>query len=110
MLKLPLVEIVVMAFIPLLLRTALYLVVCRMRSIHITLLSALIIGCAGALISFVPLPLPSFLRQPIVIAAAMFLFARYTEAEIFPDVLFIPLGVELLSGILVENVVVPILG
>lgn len=111
--KLHLVEIVVLAFLPLTLRTVLYLFACRLRSIHITLLNAMILGGAGYLVGFVlgilPLPIPGFLRQPIVIGAAMFLFSRYTEAELFPDVIFIPLVIELLSAFLMSEVLVPML-
>jgi hypothetical protein len=107
--KLHLVEIVVLAFLPLTLRTVLYLVACRVRSLHITLLNAIILAGAGYLVGFVPLPIPFFLRQPIAIGVAMFLFTRYTEAELFPDVIFIPLVIELFSAFLMESVLVPML-
>ncbi len=107
--KLHLVEIVVLAFIPLTLRTVLYLLACRLRSIHITLLNVIILAGAGYLVAFVPIPIPYFLRQPIVIGVAMFLFARYTEAELFPDVIFILLVIELASAILMEEVLRPML-
>ena len=107
--KTHLVEIVVLAFLPLTLRTVLYLLACRLRSIHITLLHAIILAGAGYAVGFVPLPIPYFLRQPIVIGVAMFLFARYTEAELFPDVIFIPLVIELSSSLLMDQVLVPLL-
>ncbi|MCX6142810.1 MAG: hypothetical protein NTZ35_06280 [Ignavibacteriales bacterium] len=107
--KLHLVEIVVLAFVPLTLRTVLYLVACRVRSLHITLLNAIILAGAGYLLAFIPIPIPFFLHQPIVIGVAMFLFARYTEAELFPDVIFIPLVIELFSALLMDEVLVPML-
>ena len=102
-------EIVVLAFLPLTLRTILYLLACRLRSIHITLLNAIVLAGAGYVVGFVPLPIPYFLRQSIVIGVAMFLFARYTEAELFPDVIFIPLVIELSSALLIEEVLRPML-
>ena len=113
--KLHLVEIVVLAFVPLALRTMLYLVACRVRSLHITLLNAIILAGAGYLVRFVaglvfgPISMPEFIRQALVIGVAMFLFARYTEAELFPDVIFIPLVIELFSSFLMDVVLVPML-
>jgi hypothetical protein len=105
--NLHLTEVVVLGFIPLTLRTVLYLVACRLRSIHITLLNAITVAGAAYLVEFVPLPIPYILRQPIAIGVAMFLLTRYTEAELFPDVIFIPLVIELSSAFLVAEVVVP---
>jgi hypothetical protein len=102
-------EIVILAFLPLTLRTIFYLLACRLRSIHITLLNAIVLAGAGYVVGFLPLPIPYFLRQPIVIGVAMFLFARYTEAELFPDVVFIPLVIELSSALLMEEVLRPLL-
>jgi hypothetical protein len=107
--KLHVVEIVVLAFVPLTLRATLYLVACRLRSIHITLLNVIILAGAGYLVGFLPIPIPYMLRQPIVIGVAMFLFARYTEAELIPDVIFIPLVIELSSALLMEEVLRPML-
>jgi hypothetical protein len=107
--KLHLVEIVVLAFVPLTLRTVLYLIACRMRSLHITLLNAIILAGAGYFLAFIPIPIPFFLHQPIVIGVAMFLFARYTEAELVPDVIFVPLVIELSSALLMDKVLVPLL-
>ena len=105
--RLHLVEIVVFAFIPLALRTVLYLVACRLRSVHITLLNAITLAGAAYLVGFIPIPIPYMLRQPLAIGVAMFLLARYTEAELFPDVILIPLFIELSSALLMEEVLVP---
>ena len=107
--KLHLLEIVVLAFVPLTLRTVLYLVACRLRSIHITLLNAIILAGAGYLVGILPIPIPFILRQPLVIGVAMFLLARNTEAELFPDVIFIPLVIELSSAFLMVEVLQPML-
>ena len=107
--KLHLLEIVVLAFVPLTLRTGLYLLACRLRSIHITLLNAIILAGAGYLVGILPIPIPFILRQPLVIGVAMFLLARNTEAELFPDVIFIPLVIELSSAFLMVEVLQPML-
>jgi hypothetical protein len=87
----------------------LYLVACRVRSLHITLLNAVILAGAGALVRLVPIPMPEFIHQALVIGVAMFLFARYTDAELFPDVIFIPLAIELFSTFLMDAILVPML-
>jgi len=107
--KLHLLEIVVLAFVPLTLRTVLYLLACRLRSIHITMLDAIILAGAGYLVGFLPIPIPFILRQALVIGVAMFLLARNTEAELFPDVIFIPLVIELSSAFLMVEVLQPML-
>jgi hypothetical protein len=107
--KLHLFEIVVLAFVPLTLRTVLYLVACRVRSLHITLLNAIILAGAGSLVRLVPIPMPEFIHQALVIGVAIFLFARYTDAELFPDVIFVPLVIELFSTFLMDSVLVPML-
>jgi hypothetical protein len=102
-----LTEIVLRAFIPLTLRTMLYLVACRLRSIQITFLNAITLAGVASLVGF--LPIPSLLRQPLTISVGMFLLTRYTEAELFPDVIFIPIIIELSSAFLVAEVLVPML-
>ena len=100
-------QIVLLAFAPLVLRTALYVLACKIRSIHITLLSCIVIAGSGVFLSIIPIPLPAFLWKALAIGLAMFLMARYTEAELYPDVVFIPLIVEILSSLLTEFLLVP---
>jgi len=91
------------------LRTLLYLVACRLRSIHLTLINAVILAGAGALIGYIPIPLPIFFREPLAIGVAIFLMTRFTEAELFPDVFFIPFVIELATWILMDQVLRPML-
>ena len=107
--KLRLFETVVLAFAPLVLRTMLYLLACRLRSIRITILTATLLAGAGTLLGFVPLPIPSLLQPALAIGLAMFLMSRYTEADLYPDIVFIPLTVELLAMVAVSEVLFPLL-
>lgn len=111
--RLPLLQIVVLAFVPLALRIILYLVAFKVRSIHIKLLNCIVIAGAGYLVGFLVgalrLPLPLFIQSALSIGLAMFLITRYTEADVFPDVIFIPLAVELVSSYVTEQVLVPML-
>lgn len=104
-----LLQIVVLAFMPLLLRTILYLIAFKIRSIHIKLLNCIVIAGAGYLVGFIPLPLPYFLSRLLAIGLAMFLMTRYTEADLYPDVIFIPLIIEISSAFLTDEVIVPAL-
>lgn len=101
--------IVVLAFLPLLVRTLLYLAAFKLRSIRITLLNCIVVAGAPYLVGFIPLPLPMILRVAAGIALAMFLLTRYTEAELFPDVIVIPITVELMSALLLELILIPLL-
>lgn len=101
-------QIVLLAFAPLLLRTALYFLSCKIRSIHITVLSCIILAGSGVFLSIIPIPLPVTLSKVLAIGVAMFLMTRYTEAELYPDVVFIPLTVEILSSLLTEFLLVPL--
>jgi antibiotic biosynthesis monooxygenase (ABM) superfamily enzyme len=71
-------------------------------------LNCVIIAGAGYLVSFVPLPLPFGLTRVLAIGVAMFLITRYTKAEIFPDVILMPLIVELCSVVLTDYVLIPL--
>jgi hypothetical protein len=101
-------QIVLLAFAPLLLRTALYFLACKIRSIHISVMSCIILAGSGVLLSIIPIPLPMAFSKSLAIGAAMFLMTRYTEAELYPDVVFIPLTVEILSSVLTESLLAPL--
>lgn len=100
--------IAVLAFLPLVVRTLLYLAAFKTRSIRITLLNCIIVAGAPYLVGFVILPIPTILKLVASIGLAMFLLTRYTEAELFPDVVVIPIAVELASGVLLELVLIPL--
>ena len=97
-------KILLLAFLPLVLRTALYLAACKIRSIQIKLTSAIVIAGSGVFLSIVPIPLPIDLAKVLAIGVAMFLMTRYTEAEVFPDIVLIPLVVELFSSFFTDIV------
>ena len=104
--KINMLQIVVLAFAPLTLRTVLYLIAFKVRSIEIKFIDCIIIAGAGYLVSIVPLPFG--LYRALSIGAAMFLITRYTKAEVFPDVILIPLVVELSSAFLTDYVLIPL--
>ena len=75
-------------------KSIVYIVVFRIRKIPITVLSCLIIGGASLLLRMIPLPIPGFLYIPIAIGLAVYLTMHYTQVELIPNGLFIPLSVE----------------
>ena len=77
-----------------------YWIVFRIRTIQVTALSCLIIGGAPYLLMFIPISLPAFLSVPIAVGIAVYLTMRYTGVQLIPNGLFIPLGVEILFGII----------
>jgi hypothetical protein len=101
-------QIVLLAFAPLLVRTFLFYLACKIRSIHITLLSCTTLAGSGLLISIIPIPLPFVLTRGLAIGVSMFLMTRYTEAELYPDVIFIPLVVEILSSLVSVYLLAPL--
>jgi hypothetical protein len=102
-------NIVLLACLPLLVRTVLYLVAFRIRSIHITLINCIIIAGAGYLMAFVPIQLPTVIRVAAAMGLAMYLITRYTEAEVFPDVILIPVAVEVASILALDQILLPLL-
>lgn len=111
--KIDYLAVVVLAFLPLLVRTLMYLAALKFRSIRIKLLSCVVLAGAPYLVGFVPLPLPSPAREVVAILLAiflaMFLLTRYTEAELFPDVVVIPIVVEVASGFALSKILIPLL-
>jgi hypothetical protein len=101
-------KIVLLAFLPLVLRTALWFAACKVRSIHIKFLSCIVLAGSAVLLSIIPIPLPHILSKALVLGIAMYLMTRYTEAEIWPDVILIPLIVELLSTSILEYILIPV--
>jgi hypothetical protein len=102
------IQIVVVAFAPLALRFVLYYAAFRIRSISIRVSSCAIIAGGAYLLAMIPIPLPREIHFFAVVAIAIFLTTRYTEAELFPDALLIPFVVEFASLLLLDHVIAPI--
>jgi hypothetical protein len=82
-----------------LLKSLAYVVVFRLRKIQVTYLSCLIIAGAPLLLGLIPIPLPGLFSVVAGMALAVYLTMHYARVSLFPDGLFIPLGVELLFKI-----------
>jgi hypothetical protein len=93
--------------VPYLLRIALYSGAFKLRSIACSFTGRLVIGGAFILAGF--LPLPQFLLLPVMIGASIALITRYTEAEVYPDALFISIGVEMTSIFAMDYLIAPLI-
>lgn len=102
-------SIILLACLPLLVRIVLYRIAFRIRSIHITLINCIVVAGAGYMMGFVPIPLPTVMREAAAIGLAMYLMTRYTEAEVFPDVIVIPIAVEVTSTLALDQILLPLL-
>jgi len=71
-----------------------YIIIFRIRKIHIAGMSCFIIGGAPFLLSIIPVPLPVFVSVPVGIGIAVYLTMQYAHVELIPNGLFIPLVVE----------------
>jgi hypothetical protein len=101
-------DIILLACLPLLVRIILYLIAFRIRSIHITLINCIVVAGAGYLLVFIPIPLPAIIRESAATGLSMYLMTRYTEAEVFPDGLAIPIAVELTSTLALDQILLPL--
>jgi hypothetical protein len=68
----------------------------RVRKIEATAVNCLIIAGAAFSMSIMPFTLPEFLSELVKIALAVGFTVYLTEAKLYPDGIFIPLGIELL--------------
>jgi hypothetical protein len=107
--KIDYLGIVVLGFLPLFIRSFLYWAAFRIRSISIKLLNCIVIAGAPYFLLIIPLRLPQQLSFLLALGVAIFLTTRYTEAELFPDAILIPVAVELASWLLLDHVLMPIL-
>lgn len=88
-------RILLLGFGPLLLKSALYFFLFKIRSVKATLLNCIVISGSSQIVQFVPLPVPSSIHYVLTLGLAIILTMKFTEADLYPDGLFIPVGVEL---------------
>ena len=108
--KIDYLGIAVLGFLPLFVRSLLYWAAFRIRSISIRVLNCIIIAGAPYFLLIIPIRLPQDLSFLLALGVAIFLTTRYTEAELFPDAILIPVAVELASLLLLEHALKPIFG
>ena len=91
--------------LPLPLRYLLYLAAFKFRSIHCSQTGIWVIAGSPFLVQLIPVPIPETLFFALTVGIAIYLMTRYTEADVFPDVLVITVVLELIS----RSVMLPLL-
>src|SRR3990172_6800697 len=102
----PVVRYLLSIGVPYLLRIALYSGAFKLRSITCSFIDRLVIGGAFILVGFIPLP--QFLLLLVMIGAPIVLITRYTEAKVYPDAVFISIGVEMTSIFAMDFLIAPL--
>ncbi len=101
----PVVSYLVIAVGPLVLKTAMFVVVFRRRRHRVSLPTCMILAGAPMLVALIPLPLPAALMVFVGIGIALYVLAQYTQVPPFPEGVAIVAGVEIVSRLVVEYVV-----
>jgi hypothetical protein len=100
----PVVKYLLSVGIPYFIRVVLYSGVFKLRGISCSIVGRFVIGGAFILVGL--FPLPQLFQFLLMIAASWFLVSKYTDTG-FPDILYISLGVEITTILVVELLIVP---
>ena len=93
--------------VPYILRIMLYSGAFKIRNIVCSLTNCLVIS--GAFILAGLIPLPQFLHLLVTIGASLVLITKYTNAKLYPDAIFISVGVELGSIFAMDLLIEPLI-
>lgn len=97
-------------FVPWTAKTFLYHYGFRWRHIHATIQTKIIVAGAPMIIrAFVPFPLPEFLFFLIAVGAALYLCRKFTDGKLYPDLVLVVFGVEILAFIVIDSWIMPII-
>lgn len=91
-------------------RTVLYHFAFRWRHIHATLQTKIIVAGApmlvGALLPFLTSPILMF---PLSIGVSLYLCKQFTDGRLFPDLVLVVVGIEIVNTILIDRLLMSIL-
>lgn len=97
-------------FVPWIAKTVLYHFAFRWRNIHATVLTKLIVAGAPLLIAgFLPLPLPPFISFLVAIGVGVYICSEYTDGKLYPDIVGIVSGIEIIASIVINGLIMPML-
>ena len=103
----PVVRYLVESGVPYLLRIALYSGAFELRSLTCSFIDRLVIGGAFILARF--LPLPQVLIPVVTIGISIILLTKYAGAKVYPDAVFISIGVEMASIFIMDLLIEPLI-
>ena len=95
--------------IPWILKGVLYHYGFRWRHVVATIQTTIIVAAASMIVGgLMPVPLPHFLLVLLGAGLALYLCKKFTDGKLYPDLVMIVGGVELLSYILVNELIMPV--
>jgi hypothetical protein len=97
-------------FVPWITKTVLYHFAFRWRHIHATIQTKLIVAGAPMLVRFFfPFPLPSLILFLAAVGVGIYLCKQYTDGKLFPDIVGIVGGIEMIASIVIDGLILPML-
>lgn len=95
--------------VPWIVKTILYHYTFRWKHIKATVQSKIIIAAAPMLVGgLMPIPLPHFLILLLGAGASLYLCKKFTDGKLYPDLVLIVLGIEIISLVIVDKMILPI--
>jgi hypothetical protein len=95
--------------IPWVFKTLLYHYAFRWRHIHATIQTKIIIAGAPMLVlGLNPIPVPAFLILLFVVGFALYLCRKFTDGKLYPDLVLIVGGIELVALFVIDRLILPV--
>jgi hypothetical protein len=95
--------------VPWIVKTILYHYAFRWKHIKATIQTKIIIAAAPMLVGgLMPIPLPHFLILLVGAGASLYLCKKFTDGKLYPDLLLIVLGIEVITFVVVDKMILPI--
>jgi hypothetical protein len=95
--------------VPWIVKTLLYHYAFRWKHIKATVQTKIIIAAAPMLVGgLMPIPLPHFLILIVGAGASLYLCKKFTDGKLYPDLVLIVLGIEVISFVVIDKMILPI--
>lgn len=98
------VHYLVAMLVPLAVKTVLYVAVFRWRKHKVAPITCIILAGSPLLLAIIPFPLPAFVVGVAAVGIALYILSRYTKVPLMPEGVAIVCGVELVSWVVMTNV------
>lgn len=100
----------VSVIVPWIAKTVLYHYGFRWRHIHATIQTKILVAGAPLVIAgLIPFPVPPIFLFPVGIGVGLYLCRKFTDGKLYPDLLLIVGGVELVGLILIDRWIMPMI-
>jgi hypothetical protein len=96
--------------VPWIIKTVLYHFAFRWRNIHATIQTKLIVAGAPMLVRGLwPFPMPPLIFFFVAVGAGIYLSKQYTDGKLYPDIVGIVVGIEIISSVVIDGLIIPML-